>query len=435
MKIESLVSKNLAELTRAFQAGSLSATEYISSAEARFEACEPAVLAFVPEENRFERLQKQAEDLLTRYPDSKNRPPLFGAPVGVKDVFHVDGLETHAGGRLPTDELKGNQAKSVTALLEAGALVLGKTVTTEFAYFTPGPTRNPHNPGHTPGGSSSGSAAAVAAGLCVAALGTQTIGSVIRPAAFCGVVGFKPTYDRILKEGVIPLSPSLDHIGFFTSDVDTVKKVANVLVGNWRLETAGQKPTLGIPEGPYLACASDEALASFNQICEALAETGYELRRIEAMSDFPEIRARHDLILAAEASRVHQTWFGKYADLYSAKLSELIKRGESITDDQLQSALEARNGFRREMKELMDEHGIDLWICPPALGPAPKGLESTGDPVMDLPWTQIGFPAINLPAGKNEAGLPMGFQVVGKWNMDEEVLNWSEALEKVVSRS
>ncbi|MDQ3007957.1 MAG: amidase, partial [Chloroflexota bacterium] len=188
----------------------------------------------IPEEDRFGRLHEDAETLVLSYPDLITRPSLFGALVGVKDIFHVEGFVTQAGSRLLSGLLQGTEAKSVTRLKEAGALIFGKTVTTEFAYFFPGPTRNPHNPEHTPGGSSSGSAAAVAAGFCHMALGTQTIGSIIRPAAFCGVVGFKPTYDRISREGVIPLSPSLDHIGFFTSDVETAKHAAAVLIGDWR---------------------------------------------------------------------------------------------------------------------------------------------------------------------------------------------------------
>src|SRR6185436_18009180 len=152
----------------------------------------------------------------------------------------------------PSDLLQGEEAKSVTRLKEAGALIFGKTVTTEFAYFSPGPTRNPHNPEHTPGGSSSGSAAAVAAGFCHLALGTQTIGSIIRPASFCGVVGLKPTYDRISRDGVIPLSPSLDHIGLFTPDVDSAIDAARSLYRDWdEPNEVLRKPILGIPDGPY----------------------------------------------------------------------------------------------------------------------------------------------------------------------------------------
>ena len=426
---------NQLELTSAFRAGELPITDYISQTESFFEKCEPSVLAFIPEENRFERLRKGAELLLEKYPQPESRPPLFGMLVGVKDIFHVDGFTTQAGSRLPSHELQVIEAESVSRLKNAGALILGKTVTTEFAYFFPGPTRNPHNPDHTPGGSSSGSAAAVGAGFCPLALGTQTIGSLIRPAAFCGTVALKPTYDRISRNGVIPLAPSLDHIGFFTPDISTAKLIAPSIYEDWNDSISlDGKPTLGIPEGPYLASTSDYALACFNTICESLADAGYELRRIPVMDDYQEIRNRHDVIMSFDAATVHKEWFSKHEILYSSKFSELIHRGQSITNYQLQSALKARDQFRNDLTQVMNENNIDLWICPPAVGPAPKGLDSTGDPIMNLPWTQIGFPAINIPAGKNQDGLPMGFQVVGKWNMDEALLNWAENLEKVVSR-
>ena len=423
-------------LVEDLRAGQLTFPDFLAQTEARFLEREPDVLAFVPEEERFARLHENAETLVLSYSDLIARPILFGALVGVKDIFHVEGFTTQAGSRLPYELLQGKEARSVTRLKVAGALVLGKTVTTEFAYFSPGPTRNPHNPEHTPGGSSSGSAAAVAAGLCHLALGTQTIGSIIRPAAFCGVVGFKPTYDRISREGVIPLSPSLDHIGFFTEDVDIAKRVASVLVEDWKAEkTTDRKPTLGIPDGPYLDSASDQALAWFNAICDSLAGAGYELRRIRVMDDFQEVRARHDVIMSSEAAQGHANWFDKYADLYSAKFTELIKRGQAISDAQLHDAFMAREALRDQITKRMNDNNIDLWISPPTIGPAPKGLESTGDPVMNLPWTQIGFPAINLPSGKTEDGLPMGFQIIGKWNMDEPLLAWAEDLEKAVKRS
>ena len=416
------------------RSGQLLLPDFLSQVEARFLEREPNVLALLPEENRFTRLHDDADTLVLAYPDLIKRPVLFGALVGVKDIFQVEGFLTQAGSRLPSNLLQGAEAASVTRLKEVGALIFGKTVTTEFAYFFPGPTRNPHNPEHTPGGSSSGSAAAVAAGFCQLALGTQTIGSIVRPAAFCGVVGFKPTYDRISREGVIPLSPSLDHIGFFTPDVETAKHAGSVLIGDWRLETTDRKPALGIPEGPYLASASDYALARFNAICDSLTQAGYELRRVPVMDDFQELRNRHDVIMSAEAAEVHADWFKQHQDLYSPKFIELIKRGQAVTSPQLKDAFGARDAFRDQMTQTMNDNNVDLWICPPTVGPAPQGLDSTGDPVMCLPWTQIGFPAMNLPAGKNDEGLPMGFQIVGRWNSDEAVLRWASDLEKIVSK-
>jgi len=422
-------------LTDSLQLGLLKLPEFLSQVEARFTELEPSVLAFIPEEDRFKRLFDEAEALVISYPESAKQSPLFGALVGVKDIFHVEGFTTQAGSRLPADVLQGREAESVTRLRNVGALILGKTVTTEFAYFSPGPTHNPHHLEHTPGGSSSGSAAAVAAGFCHLALGTQTIGSIIRPAAFCGVVGVKPTYERISRAGVIPFSPSLDHIGFFTPDVSTAKQVAPSLYQDWHDSISlDKKPTLGIPEGPYLACASDYALACFNAICQSLADAGYELRRVPVMDDFQEIRDRHDVIMSHDAANVHKEWFTKHEILYSSKFSDLIHRGQLIINSQLQSALEARDQFQNDITQVMNDNNIDIWICPPTIGPAPKGLDSTGDPVMCLPWTQIGLPAINIPTTKNEDGLPMGLQLVGKWNSDESLLAWSEDIEKIVRK-
>ncbi|MFN2150153.1 MAG: amidase family protein, partial [Anaerolineales bacterium] len=175
----------------------------------------------------------------------------------------------------------------------------------------------------------------------------------------------------------------------------------------------------------------DDAMASFRTICDLLIGSGYELHRIPVMGDFQEIRNRHDVILSAEAAQVHAGWFEKYRDLYSPKFIDLVRQGRKITDEQLHTALKAREEFRDQMNQIMNKSNIDLWICPPTIGPAPRGLDSTGDPVMNLPWTQIGFPTVNLPTSKTKEGLPMGVQIIGKWGADEELLAWSEEIEKV----
>ncbi|HEX5808849.1 MAG TPA: amidase [Anaerolineales bacterium] len=416
------------------RSGRISLPEYLVQAEAHFGEHEPSVRAFLAEEERFARLQKEAAALLDRYPDLIRRPVLFGALAGIKDIFHAQGFATQAGSRLPSDLLRGEEAESVKRLKDAGALIFGKTVTTEFAYFSPGPTRNPHNPEHTPGGSSSGSAAAVAAGFCHLALGTQTIGSIIRPASFCGVVGLKPTYDRVSRAGVVPLSASLDHVGFFACDVKTAIQTARILYNDWD-EPIGElkKPRLGIPEGPYLASASQENLVHFKSLCKALENAGYELQIVDMMPDFAEVRSRHDVIMSSEAARFHSDWFGKHEDLYSAKFAELIRRGQRVIDEKLQDAIMARDQFRAQMRSAFLDHNIDLWISPSTVGAAPKGLESTGDPVMNLPWTQAGLPALNLPAGRDEQGLPLGLQIVGNWHKDESLLFWARDMQKALS--
>jgi Asp-tRNA(Asn)/Glu-tRNA(Gln) amidotransferase A subunit family amidase len=357
---------------------------------------------------------------------------LSGVLVGVKDIFHVAGFETRGGSRLPPEALQGPEAASVTALRQAGALVLGKTVSTEFAYFAPGPTRNPWNPEHTPGGSSSGSAAAVGAGLATLALGTQTIGSILRPAAFCGVVGFKPSYERISREGVIPLAPSLDHVGFFTPDAAGAARAAAVLCRDWRPRAPKGKPRLGVPEGAYLERALGEGLVHFRQACHRLADAGFEVVAVPALQDFAEIVERHYRIVAAEAARVHRDWFARFEDLYAPKTAELIRRGQTVTDDELARDLDGREELRDALTAAMDEHGLDLWLSPPALGAAPRGLDSTGDPVMNVPWTQAGMPALCLPAGRNPAGLPLGLQIAARWWADEALLAWAGDLERAL---
>jgi Asp-tRNA(Asn)/Glu-tRNA(Gln) amidotransferase A subunit family amidase len=390
----------------------------LETLEARFAAREPSVQAFLPEEGRFERLRREAGSL--------------DILLGVKDIFHVDGFPTRAGSRLPPEELRGPEGPAVAALRKHGALIVGKTVSTEFAYFAPGPTRNPHDPERTPGGSSSGSAAAVAAGLCTLALGTQTIGSITRPAAFCGVVGFKPSYGRISTEGVIPLAPSLDHVGTFTADVESAALAAGLLCEDWIPARPTRRPVLGIPEGPYLGRPSEEGRAHFRATCQRLADAGYEVRSVPVMAGFEEIVTRHRRLVAAEAARVHRDWFPRFRDLYAPQTVELIERGQPVTEEEMEQDRAAQGTLRRELAAAMDAHGIELWISPPALGPAPRGLGNTGDPIMNLPWTNAGMPTLGIPVGVSAEGLPMGLQVIGGLLEDEFLLAWGLDLERVL---
>jgi len=414
---------------------------YFEQLETAFEEREAQVHAFLPEERRFARLRAEYKALEERYPDRKDRPPLFGLPVGVKDIFRADNFETHAGSKLPANRLAGEQAVSVTLMKEAGALVLGKTVTTEFAYFAPGPTRNPHNLDHTPGGSSSGSAAGVAAGMAPFAFGTQTVGSINRPAAFCGVVGFKPSYSRIPTAGVIPLAPSLDHVGFFTADVGGTLAVAPHLLSNWKPQDldaglgnlAPGTIRLGVPRGPYMKGASDEALAHFESVKIRLERGGLRVIDVPTLSDYAQISERHYLILAAEAAAVHKEWFDEYGELYNPKTAELIENGREIAGHRLASALEGRGQLREQLRALTEEYRIDAWISPAAPGPAPEGISSTGDPAMNLPWTFSGLPTLGLPSGWSSDELPLGIQLTGAWYRDERLLAEAVAVERALA--
>jgi len=405
---------------------------YLEELQARFETVEPELQAFLPEGGRFERLHTEFGELEKRYPAVEDRPPLFGLPIGVKDIFRVDGFETRAGSRLPAASLAGQQAVCVSQLKQAGGLVLGKTVTTEFAYFSPGPTRNPHHPGHTPGGSSSGSAAAVSAGLAPLALGTQTIGSINRPAAFCGVVGFKPSFGRISTRGVIPLSPSLDTVGFFTQEVEAARRVAPVLIEDWRPNAVNDRPVLGVPTGPYLEQTSAEGRGHLTRVIDQLRRADFRVVEVPAMPDYFEIAERHNRVLAAEAAEVHREWFTEFEPLYHPKTADLIRRGRAVTPSELAAALDGRGELRAELSRLMQQAGLDLWISPAAVGPAPEGLGSTGDPAMNLPWTHAGLPTLSLPTGRSANGLPLGTQLTGGWQRDEQLLAFGAALESIV---
>lgn len=425
----------LAGIVADLRRGDVEPSEYVDTLADRASAAEPSVHAFVPEPDRWQRVGDRATELQGRYPSAPQRPPLYGVPIGVKDIFHVDGLPTRAGSELPPDRLAGPQATAVSRLLDAGAVVLGKTVTAEFAYFEPGPTRNPHDTDHTPGGSSSGSAAAVAAGLCPLALGTQTIGSITRPAAFCGVVGVKPSDGRVPTDGVIPSSPSVDTVGYFTQDVAGAQLVAPVLYDEWRtLPDPQEKPTLGVPEGPYLAQTGQVGRRAFETHVDRLAAAGYDVERVTALADIEAINERHEQLVAAEMALVHDEWLSEYADRYASATRELVERGRETTAGALARAQRGQEALRTTLADRMDAAGIDVWITPAAPGPAPAGIDDTGDPIMNLPWTHAGLPTASLPAGKTDTGLPIGLQCVARFGADERLLAWAAGIGAALGR-
>jgi Asp-tRNA(Asn)/Glu-tRNA(Gln) amidotransferase A subunit family amidase len=375
------------------------------------------ILAFLPEPGRRDRLERDARSV----PGAGL--PLRGVPVGVKDIIRVDGLPTRAGSALPPEVLAGPQAPLVDRLRAAGALVAGKTVTAEFAVTAPGPTRNPRNPAHSPGGSSSGSAAAVAAGAVPLAVGTQTVGSVIRPAAYCGVVGFKPTHGRIPVEGVIANAPSFDAVGVFAPGVADAALAASVLCDSWRQLGPGLRPpVLGVPDGPYLARAGAEALGAFEEQVGSLRAAGFPVRRIPVMADFERIFQYLYVINRFEVARTHAEWFPRFGELYREQTAAAIRQGQMIGHDDYMKALRQREDFHDRLTAAMSDARIDLWLAPSATGPAPHGLSSTGSGVMCLPWSGAGLPSVTLPAGAARNGLPLGLQCVGLPGADEELL-------------
>lgn len=422
-----IAEAELAPIAAALRRGRRDPTDLLADLRDRIEAVDPEIEALVDPPD-WDGLAATAEARLEAAPPPAARPPLFGVPVGVKDIFHVDGHPTRAGSTLPPDALAGPEATAVERLRSAGALVLGKTHTTEFAYAHPGPTRNPHDPAHTPGGSSSGSAAGVAAGLFPLALGSQTVGSVIRPAAFCGVVGFKPSYGRIPTDGVIPLAASVDHVGLFAQDVPGARLAAGVLLDEWRsMPAPAGRPTLGVPDAAYLEQAEPAGLAAFERAIEALESRGFAVRRTDALATIAPVNDRHNALVAADAALAHHEWYGSYADRYAPATAELIEEGREVATATVAGARAGRTALRADLTETMRREGVDLWVAPAAPGPAPAGLESTGDPTMNLPWTHAGLPTVALPAGRVD-GLPVGCQVAGPFDGDESLLAWAEPL-------
>lgn len=414
------------DLAETLRSGKVGLVEFTNQVCDHIESNEPNIQALLPESARRERLLADAEQLLVRYPDPSSRPPLFGVPVGIKDVFHVDGFETRAGSDLPSDLFAGPEATVVTRLKNAGALILGKTVATEFAFSDPGPTRNPHNPEHTPGGSSSGSAAAVAAGYCPLALGTQTIGSIARPASYCGVVGFKPTYDRIPSTGCVPFSDSVDHVGFFVPDIRSVRYVAPLVCDDWnraaREYALEETSVIGVPVGDYLEQAELEMRAMLNREIERLKEAGHDIRYVDLFPDWEErVKLHYDLI-AAEMAEYHRPWFEQYRSVYRDGSRGLIERGLGVSVDTAERARAEQRMVRDHVMQCMDEQGIDRWITPSATSAAPRGLDSTGNPLMNLPWTYSGLPTLTVPLGRSRKGMPLGVQWVGRYAEDEHLL-------------
>ncbi|GAA2070129.1 amidase [Streptomyces albiaxialis] len=397
------------------------------------EAHDPELRAFVADAETYaqrrRRLRGELRAARDRWPREAGRPPLFGVPVAVKDIVRVDGLPTRGGSRLPAGTFAGRQASAVDRLRHAGALVAGKTVTAEFAMSAPGPTRNPHDHARTPGGSSSGSAAAVAAGLVPLALGTQTLGSVIRPAAYCGVVGLKPTVGRVPYDGVIPNAPTLDTLGLFAASLTMATTAAAVLCDGWRAGgTGGEPPVLGVPDGPYLDRAGEEARTAFERQAAALAAAGLTVRRVPLFADFARTADDVTVLNRYEAARSHADWFPRHGALYRERSAATVREGRALSRDAYERARSRRTTFRRALREATDAAGVDIWLSPAATGPAPRSLDTTGDPVMCLPWSWAGWPALSLPAGRAADGLPLGLQCAARPGHDEALLAWAGRL-------
>ncbi len=356
------------------------------------------------------------------------RGPLHGVPVGIKDIIHVAGQTTTCGAAPAFHVVATEDATAVARLRAAGAIILGKAHTTEFAYFEPGPTRNPWNTAHTPGGSSSGSAAAVAARMAPLALGTQTVGSVLRPAAYCGVVGFKGTYGLISTEGVVPLAWSLDHVGVFARAVGDVALTAAVLSGRPLAGGAPRLPRLALaPE--LVDRATPETAAEVRAAATRLARAGAIIEEVKLPASFAGVHAAGREVLEVEAAAYHEELYRAHAAAYRPRTRELIAGGLARPAVAYARAQRARLAFREEVMPLLAAH--DALLGPTAPAPAPEGL-ATGDPWFCAPWSFAGVPACSLPSGVSALGLPHAVQLVAAAERDTELLAVAAWCERVL---
>ena len=359
--------------------------------------------------------------------------PLDGVPIGVKDLYDTAGLETAYGSPIYRGHIPAEDAGLVRRLSALGAYIVGKTVTTEFAWRQAGPTVNPFGELHTPGGSSSGSAAAVAAGIVPLALGTQTFGSIIRPASFCGVAGFKPSYGALSLEGVQPLSPSLDHAGYLARSAGLIRTVHRlVATPPASAPDEGRAPRLRLVRGPFWEAASPAQRQVVEDAAERLRAGGMDVSEMELPQAFDRAQALAETILCHEAARIYRPIIDRHGGLVSGHIEELVRKGEVIADAAYARDLSERDELVARFAREID--GFDAILTLPALGEAPLLSEGTGNPAPCVPWTLLGVPSLALPTGFGRLGLPVGIQLVGKRKADFELLDLGARLEAVFGR-
>lgn len=391
---------SIAELAQRIRSRQLTLHDLVTICLARIEEVDSEICGWV-EINKNHALS-EAERLQQELDTGVDRGLLHGIPMGIKDIIDVAGYPTLAGTDWRTDVCQQN-APLVSNLIEAGAIILGKTVTTQFAGFDPSITRNPAAPGRTPGGSSSGSAAAVAAGMCIAAIGSQTGGSINRPASYCGVVGLKPAFGEVSTEGVVPLSPHLDHLGPITNTVDDAVICYQALRGEPVGRMASQEVTMKRMDGFFRQ--GDDAV---NALVDSLAG---DLSPIACPVDFDQLTRMHQQLMAGDAARVHQSEFDEHRSGYQPHMASQIETGRRQSVQEYQQALDYQQQQRASVGQWLAEH--EVMVMPATTSP-PPGMETTGSPMFNSPWSFLGLPALSVPKGLSASGYPLGLQFVGR---------------------
>jgi Asp-tRNA(Asn)/Glu-tRNA(Gln) amidotransferase A subunit family amidase len=402
-----LPSRSVAELAELLGAGELTGLKLATACLDAIAAREDELRAWVHIDR--DRVLAQARELDAL--PAPDRGPLHGIPVGVKDIIDTADLPTEYGSPIYAGHRPGRDAEVVTRLRTAGAVIVGKTVTTEFALFQAGPTANPHDPTRTPGGSSSGSAAAVGAGTVPLALGTQTAGSVVRPASFCGVVGVKPTFGAIPTGGVKQCSPSLDTVGLFTRDVPGAELALRVLTGGVPAAdslAAPQPIRIGFARTPEWEMIPATTRTLVESAVQRLAGE-LEVSEVELPEPFVGLVEAQICVMHVEVSRSLAAERAEHADLLSPRLRGVLAAGDRST-----WAYQAARDRVEHCRALLDTvfEPVDVLLAPSVLGEAPPLAEGTGDPLLCRPWTALGTPAVSVPGLTGPNGLPVGVQVI-----------------------
>jgi Asp-tRNA(Asn)/Glu-tRNA(Gln) amidotransferase A subunit family amidase len=444
MELNDLHWASATQAAQLIRDGRVSSEQYVRACLDRIDAVDKDVEAWTYIDPDHAIAQAKAADELRM--SGQPIGALHGVPVGLKDIIDTGDMPTENGSVIHAGRTPSRDAAVVSLLRGAGAVIMGKTVTTEFATRTPGKTKNPHNPAHTPGGSSSGSAAAVGAGMVPLALGSQTTGSTIRPAAYCGVYGLKPTFGLIPRHGMLQLSRSLDHVGLFARSLDDIALLLEELTG-FDERDPDTKPR---PRVPYTRIAAEEPplppvlafvkTGRWSQIDPDAQEAFMELREhlgdrveeVELLSTSDDVSVWHDSVSGPEiAFNLRREW-ETARDQLSPALRARIEKGLAVSGKAYLDALARVPQLVASLTELFEQR-YDAIITPAAHGTAPSGLASTGDPAFCSLWTLCGMPSLNVPLMKGANGLPLGVQLVGARHMDGRLLRTARWLVAAVA--
>jgi aspartyl-tRNA(Asn)/glutamyl-tRNA(Gln) amidotransferase subunit A len=432
-----------AELARQIRERTITPVEVVESLLERMDALEPRLEAWVRVDR--ETVLADAKQRQHELDSGMETGPLHGVPIGIKDIYNIAGVPTTAGSKVYANFVPDETAVTIKLLQDAGAIILGKTVTTEFACLDPSHTKNPWNPAHTPGGSSSGSAVAVAARLCPIGMGSQTVGSVLRPASYNGIVGLKPTYGRVSRRGVVPVSWSLDTVGWMSRTVADAALLLQVLAGPddrdpvasrspaddylSGLETA-KPPRIGLITSFFMEEADQETQQRTRAALDRLASAGASVEELALPESFRTAIPDQLTIMAAEAAAFHKPLYEKQAQDYQPKLREMLRRGLEIDAVTYSKALERRLQFSADMRLMAEK--ADILLTPSTPSAPLADLTNTGDTRFQGPWTSCGLPTITLPIGLAESGLPLGIQLIASAFEEARLLSAARWCENVI---